>query len=181
MTETQDAPEDDRLPPLIELNSICRTFNEGTPIAVTVLRNIALSIYPGEFLAIIGASGSGKSTLMNIVGCLDHASSGVYKFNGRDVSSLSGDELATLRRDAFGFIFQSYNLIATASSAENVEVPAVYAGVSAVLRRKRSVELLTRLGLGDRLTNKPSQLSGGQQQRVSIARAYERRPDYPGG
>src|SRR5690606_37158012 len=126
---------------------------------------------PGELVAIMGASGSGKSTLMNILGCLNKPTSGTYLFMGRDVSELDRDELAELRRDAFGFVFQSYNLIATDSAAENVEVPAVYAGVPPEERHQRASQLLEQLGLGERLHHRPNQLSGGQQQRVSIARA----------
>lgn len=159
------------LVPLIELTNIEKSFNAGTEMEVKVLRGISLKIYPGEFVAIMGASGSGKSTLMNIVGCLDHATSGTYLFNGADVSGFNTDQLAELRREAIGFVFQSYNLITTASAEENVEVPAVYAGLSPTDRRKRAAELLVRLGLGERLTHRPHQLSGGQQQRVSIARA----------
>lgn len=156
--------------PLIKLQGITRTFNNGE-VAVKVLHGIDLTIESGEFVAIIGTSGSGKTTLMNIIGCLDQATSGSYEFMGRDVSSLERDELAQLRREDFGFIFQSYNLIATASAQENVEVPAVYAGLPSAQRRERAVSLLTRLGLSGRTDHKPSQLSGGQQQRVSIARA----------
>src|SRR5205807_678765 len=120
---------------------------------------------------IVGASGSGKSTLMNILGCLDRPTSGSYRFLGEDVSSFGRDELARLRREAFGFVFQSYNLIGTASATENVEVPAVYAGTSPGARHERARALLSTLGLADRLEHRPTQLSGGQQQRVSIARA----------
>src|SRR5262245_49159549 len=119
----------------------------------------------------MGASGSGKSTLMNILGCLDRPTSGEYLFAGQDVSKLDADALAFLRREAFGFVFQSYNLLANATAEENVEIPAIYAGLSQEERRQRASQLLESLGLGDRLTHRPSQLSGGQQQRVSIARA----------
>ncbi|MCE9523540.1 MAG: ATP-binding cassette domain-containing protein, partial [Alphaproteobacteria bacterium] len=157
--------------PLIELTDLRKTFVTGGDVAVEILHGISLTIYPGEFVAIMGASGSGKSTLMNIVGCLDRATAGTYLFNGHDVSGFDGDGLARLRREAFGFIFQSYNLISTVSATENVEVPAIYAGLSPDARHERAQELLTRLGLGDRLRHRPNQLSGGQQQRVSIARA----------
>ena len=156
--------------PLIELEKVTRTYVNGD-LAVRVLHGIDLKIYPGEFVAIMGASGSGKSTLMNILGCLDRPTTGTYRFMGRDVSGLDRDELARLRREAFGFVFQSYNLIATASAAENVEIPAVYSGAPLAQRRERARELLTSLGLSDRLSHRPNQLSGGQQQRVSIARA----------
>src|SRR5262249_24678469 len=119
----------------------------------------------------MGASGSGKSTLMNLLGCLDRPTSGRYIFAGQDVAELDRDALAYLRREAFGFVFQSYNLIPTATAIENVEVPAIYAGASRAQRHERAAELLTRLGLADRMDHRANQLSGGQQQRVSIARA----------
>ena len=156
--------------PLIELKGITRSFGQGD-LAVPVLKGIDLKIYPGEFVAIMGPSGSGKSTLMNILGCLDQPSSGEYWFDGRDVSALSRDELALLRREAFGFVFQSYNLLPGMTARENVEIPAIYAGMAPARRHQRADELLTGLGLGERLTHRPSELSGGQQQRVSIARA----------
>jgi macrolide transport system ATP-binding/permease protein len=156
--------------PLIELADVTKTYANGD-LAVEVLHGISLKIYPGEFVAIMGASGSGKSTLMNLLGCLDRPTTGRYLFDGEDVSSFDSDELAQLRRNVFGFIFQSYNLIASATAAENVEVPAIYAGASAVERRARAEELLASLGLAERLDHRPNQLSGGQQQRVSIARA----------
>jgi macrolide transport system ATP-binding/permease protein len=156
--------------PLIELRGVTKTYRNAE-LEVEVLHGIDLAIYAGEFVAIMGASGSGKSTLMNILGCLDRPSTGQYLFMGEEVSGLERDELARLRREAFGFVFQSYNLIATASALRNVEVPAVYAGVPAPERRRRASELLATLGLAERLEHRPSQLSGGQQQRVSIARA----------
>jgi len=156
--------------PLIELHGITRSFGEGE-LAVPVLKGIDLKIWPGEFVAIMGPSGSGKSTLMNILGCLDQASAGQYRFNGRDVSALDRDELALLRRDAFGFVFQSYNLLPGMTARENVEIPAIYAGIAPAERHARAERLLTGLGLGERLSHRPAQLSGGQQQRVSIARA----------
>ncbi len=156
--------------PLIELKGITRSFGQGD-LAVPVLKGIDLKIWPGEFVAIMGPSGSGKSTLMNILGCLDQPSSGEYWFDGRDVSALSRDELALLRREAFGFVFQSYNLLPGMTARENVEIPAIYAGMAPARRHQRADELLTGLGLGERLTHRPSELSGGQQQRVSIARA----------
>ncbi|RZL62708.1 MAG: MacB family efflux pump subunit [Variovorax sp.] len=156
--------------PLIALKGVTKTYRNGD-LAVEVLHGIDLEIYPGELVAIMGASGSGKSTLMNILGCLDRPSSGTYHFMGRDVSGLDRDELAELRREAFGFVFQSYNLIATGTASDNVEVPAVYAGVPPAERHARATELLATLGLHDRGHHRPNQLSGGQQQRVSIARA----------
>ena len=158
--------------PLIELNGIRKRYggHDGAP-AVEVLRGVTLSIGAGEFVAIVGASGSGKSTLMHLLGCLDRPSDGSYHFAGQDVASLNPDELAWLRREAFGFVFQGYHLIATESARENVEVPALYAGMPAADRHARSAALLQRLGLGERFDHRPNQLSGGQQQRVSIARA----------
>jgi macrolide transport system ATP-binding/permease protein len=158
--------------PLISIHDVRRTFTTGDgEVEVHALRGVSLDIYPGEFLAIMGQSGSGKTTLMNILGCLDKPTSGTYTFAGQDVAELDRDALACLRREGFGFVFQSYNLIGGASATENVEIPAIYAGVSAEERHKRAGELLTSLGLGERLGHRPNQLSGGQQQRVSIARA----------
>jgi len=155
---------------LLELKDIRRSYPSGEE-QVEVLKGINLAIHAGEMVAIVGASGSGKSTLMNILGCLDKPSSGSYHVAGTDVATLDGDALAQLRREHFGFIFQRYHLLSHLSAAQNVEVPAVYAGVSPKARRQRATELLTRLGLAERVGYSPSQLSGGQQQRVSIARA----------
>ncbi len=155
---------------LLELTNISRRFPSGEG-EVEVLKGISLTINPGEMVAIIGASGSGKSTLMNILGCLDTPSGGSYKIAGVDVAGLSPDELAGLRRDHFGFIFQRYHLLSHLTALQNVEVPAVYAGSSKAERQQRSAALLGRLGLEARVNYRPAQLSGGQQQRVSIARA----------
>lgn len=157
--------------PLIELRQITRKFVTGGGVEVNALRGIDLKIYPGEFVAIVGQSGSGKSTLMNILGCLDKATSGRYLFAGRDINSFDSDDLAWLRREAFGFVFQSYNLLPGSSAVANVEVPAIYAGLSSAERKFKAEALLTSLGLGERMDHRPTQLSGGQQQRVSIARA----------
>jgi macrolide transport system ATP-binding/permease protein len=156
--------------PLIDLRGITRAFSNGE-IETQVLRGIDLAIYPGEFVAIVGASGSGKSTLMNIIGCLDRPSSGSYRFMDRDVARLDRDELARMRREAFGFVFQSYNLLGGANARENVEVPAIYSGMPPHERHDRAMRLLTTLGMADRSHHRPNQLSGGQQQRVSVARA----------
>ena len=156
--------------PLIALSNITRSFVNGE-VETRVLHGIDLTIHEGEFVAIMGASGSGKSTLMNILGCLDRPSSGVYRFMGEDVEDFGRDELARLRREAFGFVFQSYNLIGGATARENVEVPAVYSGMPRDERHLRAEELLDKLGLAERVHHRPNQLSGGQQQRVSIARA----------
>ncbi|BBP58436.1 MacB family efflux pump subunit [Pseudomonas sp. St316] len=157
--------------PLIELRDIRKAYGGGDSPRVEVLRGIDLSIHAGEFLAIVGASGSGKSTLMNILGCLDRPTHGEYRFAGEDVAHLGSDELAWLRREAFGFVFQGYHLIPSGTAQENVEMPAIYAGTSAAERHARASALLERLGLASRTGNRPHQLSGGQQQRVSIARA----------
>lgn len=157
--------------PLIELVDIRKSYGGVETPKVDILHGISLRIYPGEFVAIVGASGSGKSTLMNILGCLDRPTSGSYRFAGKDVAELGSDELAWLRREAFGFVFQGYHLIPSGSAQENVEMPAIYAGVAANERHARASALLGRLGLASRTGNRPHQLSGGQQQRVSIARA----------
>lgn len=161
--------------PLIELRHISREFRAGDSV-VKALQDINLTIYKGEFVSIMGQSGSGKSTLMNVIGCLDRPSAGQYLVNGMDVSTFTSDELATLRRDCFGFIFQRYNLLATSSASENIEIPAVYAGLSKTIRSERAHQLLTKLGIGDRADHRPNQLSGGQQQRVAIARALMNSP-----
>ncbi|WP_122501566.1 MacB family efflux pump subunit [Pseudomonas viridiflava] len=157
--------------PLIDLRAIRKSYGGGDSPQVNVLQGIDLSIHAGEFVAIVGASGSGKSTLMNILGCLDRPTSGEYLFAGENVAALGSDELAWLRREAFGFVFQGYHLIPSGSAQENVEMPAIYAGTPAAQRHARAAALLDRLGLGSRTGNRPHQLSGGQQQRVSIARA----------
>ncbi|WP_172728331.1 macrolide ABC transporter ATP-binding protein/permease MacB [Kluyvera cryocrescens] len=155
---------------LLELTDIRRSYPSGDS-SVEVLKGISLQINAGEMVAIVGASGSGKSTLMNILGCLDKPTSGTYRVAGTDVATLDGDALAELRREHFGFIFQRYHLLSHLTAAQNVEVPAVYAGMERKARLERAKQLLQRLGMQDRLDYAPSQLSGGQQQRVSIARA----------
>ncbi|OAE10736.1 macrolide ABC transporter permease/ATP-binding protein MacB [Pseudomonas simiae] len=155
---------------LLELKGITRTFMAGEREFIA-LKGIDLTIHAGEMVAIIGASGSGKSTLMNILGGLDYATAGSYKINGIETRSLGDEQLAELRRDYFGFIFQRYHLLAHLSALHNVEMPAIYAGTPETQRHSRARELLTRLGLAGHTTHRPSQLSGGQQQRVSIARA----------
>ncbi|EKN6094878.1 MacB family efflux pump subunit [Yersinia enterocolitica] len=155
---------------MLQLDNVSRWFISGEE-RVQVLKNINLTIHRGEMVAIVGASGSGKSTLMNILGCLDKPSSGEYLVAGRIPQHLDSNELAELRREHFGFIFQRYHLLNDLSAQENVEIPAIYAGVNREERRQRAASLLSRLGLVDRLDYRPSQLSGGQQQRVSIARA----------
>lgn len=156
--------------PLISLSGVRREFPAGDQ-TIAVLKDINLTIEAGEMVAIVGASGSGKSTLMNILGCLDRPTRGDYKVDGRSTGELDPDELAELRREHFGFIFQRYHLLADLSAQGNVEVPAVYAGKRREARLERASALLARLGLADRSGHRPGQLSGGQQQRVSIARA----------
>ncbi|MDM1322867.1 MacB family efflux pump subunit [Acinetobacter pseudolwoffii] len=156
--------------PLLEVKNLVREFPAGES-TVQILKGVNLEIYPGELVAIVGQSGSGKSTLMNILGCLDKPTTGSYKVKGRETRELEADELAQLRREYFGFIFQRYHLLGDLNAAGNVEVPAIYAGADSSERHERAVKILTDLGLGEKTQNRPSQLSGGQQQRVSIARA----------
>jgi macrolide transport system ATP-binding/permease protein len=161
--------------PLLTLEHVDKRYRNGDT-EVRALDGVSLAVKRGEFVAIMGQSGSGKSTLMNIIGCLDRPSAGSYRVGGADVADLEPDALAALRRDTFGFVFQRYNLLATASAGENVEIPAIYAGVPRAERAARARELLARLGLGERTAHRPSELSGGQQQRVAIARALVNDP-----
>lgn len=161
--------------PLLQLIDIKRYYPSGDSV-VNALNGVSMSIWPGEFVAIVGQSGSGKSTLMNLIGCLDRPNVGFYSIMGREVSELDSDHLAALRRDTFGFVFQRYNLLNNASAAENVEVPALYAGVPKSMRVTRAHDLLRQLGLGNRSEHLPLQLSGGQQQRVAIARSLMNDP-----
>lgn len=155
---------------LIELSRISKTYKLGD-IAVEALRGIDLSVEQGEFLAIMGASGSGKSTLMNILGCLDVPTSGVYRLNGENVESLSPDELAKIRNRQIGFVFQGFNLLHRMTAVENVEIPMLYSGVPVEIRHQKAKEYLQLVGLAGREHHQPHQLSGGQQQRVALARA----------
>lgn len=161
--------------PLVELQQICKHYTSGQNV-VKALDGIDLTIRHGEFLAILGPSGSGKSTLMNVLGCLDKPTAGRYQLDGHPVDSLSTQQLAAIRNQKIGFVFQSFNLLEYASALDNVALPLVYAGVKAKDRRRRATELLTRVGLADRLDHKPNQLSGGQKQRVAIARALINQP-----
>jgi putative ABC transport system ATP-binding protein len=160
---------------MIQMNEITKTYRLGE-MTVPVLKGIDLSIEDGEFVAIMGASGSGKSTLMNIIGCLDRATHGRYLFEGDDLTTFNDDELAYVRNQRIGFVFQQFNLLPRATALNNVMVPMIYANVPKVVRQERATEALVRVGLGDRLHNRPNQLSGGQQQRVAIARALVNRP-----
>jgi putative ABC transport system ATP-binding protein len=159
----------------IWMEDITKNYRLGE-MEVPVLKGINLNIEEGEYLAIMGASGSGKSTLMNIIGCLDRPTSGHYILDGRNLTALSDDELAYIRNQQIGFVFQQFNLLPRATALENVMLPMVYAGIPKSERRRRAEEALTRVGLAERLLNRPSQLSGGQQQRVAIARALVNRP-----
>jgi putative ABC transport system ATP-binding protein len=156
--------------PIVELERISRIYQLGH-VQVAALRDVSITVRRGEFVSIVGASGSGKSTLMNIVGCLDRPSSGVYRLAGAPVSSLRDDTLAAVRNRTIGFVFQSYNLLPRTTALENVATPLMYQGVGRRERTKRATAALERLGLGDRLNHQPTELSGGQQQRVAIARA----------
>ena len=161
---------------LIELRDVYKIYGEGLESEVRALDGVSLDIEKGEFVAVVGQSGSGKSTCMNIIGCLDVPTYGTYRLNGRDVGKMNRNELAAVRNEMLGFIFQQYNLLPRLNLMENVEVPLVYAGISRADRHIRAREVLEQVGLGDKLKNRPNQLSGGQQQRVSIARALVRNP-----
>lgn len=158
------------MPHLVELTDIYKIYHMGDT-EVHALDGISLNIDKGEFVAIVGQSGSGKSTCMNIIGCLDVATSGQYLLNGKDISNYTDDELAAVRNKMLGFIFQQYNLIAKLNVIENVSLPLLYGGVSDREQKERAMAALEKVGLADKAKNLPSQLSGGQQQRVSIARA----------
>ena len=160
---------------LVRVVDLCKIYNPGEN-EVRALDHVNLEIRKGEFVAIIGQSGSGKSTFMNMLGCLDVPTHGVYRLNGRDVGRMNRDELADVRNEMLGFIFQQYNLLPKLTLLENVEVPLVYAGIPAAQRHATAKAALERVGLGNKLKNLPNQLSGGQQQRVSIARALARGP-----
>jgi len=162
--------------PIIELTDLTKRYQMGDN-TVHALRGVSLDIDAGDFVAIMGASGSGKSTLMNIIGCLDRPTSGRYLLAGREVSRLDSDQLAEIRNHLIGFVFQSFNLLRRTSALDNVELPLIYADVTARERRRRARAALDRVGLGARLDHHPSQLSGGQQQRVAIARAIVSEPE----
>ncbi len=160
---------------IIKLENIVKVYKLGDH-ELKVLDNISISIGKGEFVCIMGPSGSGKSTFMNIVGCLDTPTSGKYFLDGIDVSTFGADELAEIRNQKIGFVFQQFNLLPRATALENVELPLIYAGVPAKERKEKAKEILSRVGLGEKINNYPRQLSGGQQQRVAIARALVNNP-----
>ena len=157
------------------LEKVSKTYGKDDLI-VKALDNVNLDIYKGDYLAVMGPSGSGKSTAMNIIGCLDRPSEGVYKLNGIPVENLSDDELAELRNQKLGFVFQQFHLLSDATALENVLLPMIYAGVNPLEREERAKNALNKVGLSERVNNRPNQLSGGQQQRVAIARAIINNP-----
>jgi putative ABC transport system ATP-binding protein len=164
---------------LIHTRDLMKTYSmgEGAHLnLVHALDGVSVDIDKGEFVAVMGPSGSGKSTFMNVLGCLDRPTSGAYALNDRNIAELAGDELATVRNRYIGFVFQQFNLLARTPAVENVELPMVYAGVAKKARTAKAMEILKRVGLGDRTDHHPSQLSGGQQQRVAIARALVTEP-----
>jgi putative ABC transport system ATP-binding protein len=161
--------------PLIEITNLCRDFTIGNVI-VRALQGVNVSIQQGEYVALMGPSGSGKSTLMNILGCLDTPTSGHYILNNQDVSNLSDNELAEIRNKEIGFVFQTFNLLARSTALENVALPLVYAGIGKLERIEKATNVLTSVGLADRMTHKPNELSGGQRQRVAVARALVNNP-----
>jgi len=160
---------------MIRINNLSKLYKTGS-ISVVALSNVNIEIGVGEFVAIMGPSGSGKSTLMNILGCLDRPTAGLYELAGEKIETLNDAQLAAIRNKKIGFVFQSFNLLARVSALKNVELPMMYAGVTAKERKERAVEALARVGLSDRVDHKPNELSGGEKQRVAIARALVNKP-----
>ena len=174
--QEQPAPAEAQPEPLISMRGIRKSFYIGQPNELEILHGIDLDVYPGEFVAVVGESGSGKSTLMNIIGVLDRPTKGSYLLDGVNVHEAADDELARIRNQKIGFVFQTYNLIARQSALKNVEIPMLYAGVKPAERTRRAKEWLERVGMGDRYKHQPNELSGGQKQRVAIARAMVNEP-----
>jgi putative ABC transport system ATP-binding protein len=161
---------------MIQTGNICKAYEMGQ-VTVEALKGVDLTIDRGESVAILGPSGSGKSTLMQILGCLDTPTSGTYQLDGREVSGLKRNDLAEIRSQKIGFVFQSFNLLAHATALENVALPMVYSGITGRQRKSQAADLLERVGLGDRMDHRPNELSGGQRQRVAVARALANEPD----
>ena len=161
--------------PIIHIEHIARSYEMGGE-TVHALRDVSLDIYPNEYVALMGPSGSGKSTLMNILGCLDTPSSGIYTFKGLDVNEMSDDDLAEIRNKEIGFVFQTFNLLPRATALKNIELPLIYGGVKSEQRKERAEKALEDVGLKDRMLHKPNELSGGQRQRVAVARALVTNP-----
>lgn len=160
---------------IIRMKNITKTYNTG-PLKVEVLKGISIDVLEGEFVSIVGASGSGKSTIMNIMGCLDTCTTGEYVLDSKDIKNYTESELAIVRNEKIGFIFQKFNLLPKLNAYENVELPLLYRGIDRDLRKKRALEALDMVGLSDRIKHKPTEMSGGQQQRVAIARALAGNP-----
>jgi putative ABC transport system ATP-binding protein len=175
MQQFNKTPEFKADKPILVMKQLCKSYQLGT-MELQVLRNIDVTIKSGEYVAIMGPSGSGKSTLLNMIGCLDHPTSGEYWLGGRDVAQLNDDDLSLIRGARIGFVFQSFNLIQQLSVVENIEVPMYYQGLSEHESAERAKELAAMVGLGDRITHRPTELSGGEQQRVAIARALANEP-----
>lgn len=175
MQQFDKTPEFKADKPILVMKQLCKSYQLGT-MELQVLCNIDVTIKSGEYVAIMGPSGSGKSTLLNMIGCLDHPTSGEYWLGGRDVAQLNDDDLSLIRGARIGFVFQSFNLIQQLSVVENIEVPMYYQGLSEHESAERAKELAEMVGLGDRITHRPTELSGGEQQRVAIARALANEP-----
>lgn len=161
---------------VINLQQIIKQYDMGGAEEVHALRGVSLQIHKNEYVAIMGPSGSGKSTLMNIIGCLDTPTSGLYEFNGINVSEMNDNQLAKIRNKEIGFVFQTFNLLARSNALHNVELPLIYGGIQSTERKRLALSALEQVGLGDRVHHKPNELSGGQRQRVAIARALVNNP-----